>query len=269
MPRESVAVDVAVFKGIAIAAIFVVALVGGLAPLLVKPSASTDRFFSLGNCLAAGVFLTTSIIHMLPDGLAALEDAGLERDTAHFNVGLLLVVGFAVAMFAERVAAAAGVHGAEGAGLTAQRTAVAYSLLLVLSLHSIIAGMTFGTEREIAQAAILLLAIVAHKGTEAFALGVSLLRGGISTGRTRLTILLYSCITPLGIVLGTLLQAALTGPGAGRVEGLFDGLAAGTFIYIAAGHSIPEEFEDATDRWAKFGAFAVGVAIMTMVGLVA
>lgn len=68
-------------------------------------------------------------------------------------------------------------------------------------------------------------------------------------------------------MLGTVLRAALEGPGAGRVEGVFDGLAAGTFLYVATGHILPEEFEIPKDRWAKSGLFSLGVAIMTIVGL--
>jgi solute carrier family 39 (zinc transporter), member 1/2/3 len=262
--------ELAIFKALAIAAVFAVALVGGLAPLRVKPSPRTARFFSRANCLAAGVFLTTGILHMLPDGLAALEDTGLDRDSAHFNVGFLLVLGFAATLFAEHVAAPTGAHRTGSGGPTTQPTAVADSLLLllVLSLHSLFEGLALGAQTEIVGAAILLLAIVAHKGTEAFALGVSLLHGGIAPGRTQMTIIRYACITPLGIVLGTLLRVALAGREGGRAEGWFDGLAAGTFLYVAASHSIPEEFEEPADRWAKFAFFAVGVAIMTAVGLV-
>lgn len=62
-----------------------------------------------------------------------------------------------------------------------------YALLIVLSIHSIIAGMALGTETAIVGAVVILVAILAHKGTEAFALGVSLLRGGLSLRRTRIT----------------------------------------------------------------------------------
>lgn len=96
--------DIMVFKLVAILAIFAVALIGGLAPLLVKESPGTARFFSLGNCLAGGVFLATGLIHMLPDGLAALEEGGVAPERSHFAIALLAVIGFAGALFAERVA---------------------------------------------------------------------------------------------------------------------------------------------------------------------
>jgi zinc transporter 1/2/3 len=254
--------DITTFRIIAAVAIYLIAVGGGLAPLFVKASRSTERFFSLGNCLAAGAFLAAGLLHMIPDGLDALEAAQIA--SAHFIVAALAIAGFTLALFCEKVAFAGG----EGPGGPAPGSMMAYALLVVLSVHSLIAGAALGSETQTAQALIILFAIVAHKGTEAFALGVNLIRGGLSRTRTRAIVLVFSTVTPLGILIGALMQATLTGDTAAHVEGVFDGLAAGTFIYIAAGHIVPEEFEDGHDRGWKFALLVLGLGIMAGVGLV-
>ena len=50
--------------------------------------------------------------------------------------------------------------------------ASSFALFIVLSLHSIIAGMALGVEAHPMQAMAILIAILAHKGSAAFALGL-------------------------------------------------------------------------------------------------
>lgn len=278
--------DIFTFRIISIGAILAISLVGGLAPLTLKLSSGTDRFFALGNALAAGAFLSAGLIHMMPDGMGALESAGLEPEAAHFQIALLAIAGFALGLLLERVAlrqvpqitpalranqpaAASHQHGgAVQSASTGSSVVMAYTLLLLLSAHSVVAGMALGAETNVAEAFVILFAIVAHKGTEAFALGVNLIRGGLTTMQARVAVSLFSWVTPLGILAGAIMRGTIEASSAGQMEGIFDGLAAGTFLYIAASHIIPEEFESANDRWAKFGLLLLGLAIMTSVGLV-
>ena len=53
-----------------------------------------------------------------------------------------------------------------------------YLLALILSIHSFIAGAALGIEKTILASVILFIAIIAHKGGAAFALGISMIRGG-------------------------------------------------------------------------------------------
>ena len=71
--------------------------------------------------------------------------------------------------------------------------------------------------------------------------------------------ILFSCSTPLGITVGLILENTSE-----LVEIIFVSLAGGTFIYVSCSELIVEEFSLPGKRWAKFFAFVVGAAIITM-----
>ncbi len=60
-------VELLTFKLIAAAAIFAVAIIGGVIPLFAARYMGSQRFFSLGNAFAGGLFLGIGFIHLLPD----------------------------------------------------------------------------------------------------------------------------------------------------------------------------------------------------------
>jgi len=61
--------DIAAQKLLAIVVIWLIGLVAGLWPVLIGARTPHDRFFSLGNALAGGVFLGAGLIHLLPDAI--------------------------------------------------------------------------------------------------------------------------------------------------------------------------------------------------------
>lgn len=142
-----------------------------------------------------------------------------------------------------------------------------YVLLLVLSVHSVITGIALGTETRIVQASVILIAVLAHKGTAAFALGVSMLRTGMERRRFTRMIFLFSSTTPLGIILGIGVISLVTGRAAQGFEALFDALAAGTFLYVAVVDIIEEEFSKSHNQWIKFGLVAAGLGMMALVAI--
>jgi solute carrier family 39 (zinc transporter), member 1/2/3 len=256
-------VDLFTFRLIAIVAILLMGLFGGFLPMWVGYSPRTQRFFSLGNALSAGIFLSAGLIHMLPDAEHNLRGVLGEFPTA----SLIAVLGFFIVLFVERVVSQAEAK-AEAEGGAAGRGAVyAYILALVLSIHAFIAGVALGTEQTVAGLAVLFIAIIAHKGSEAFALGISMFRGGVARARIPRTVVTLAMMTPLGIVTGSLLSAGLTGHAALLVEGIFDALAAGTFIYVSILDVIGEEFALPGDRLAKFVLAALGSAAMAILGI--
>jgi len=252
-------VDLMTFRIVAIVAILLVGLSGGFLPLWIGYTPRTQRFFSLGNALSAGVFLSAGLIHMLPDA-----EQNLRGVLGEFPVAsLIAVLGFFLVLFVERVVA----RGEAEAGEVKRGAVYAYILALVLSIHAFIAGVALGTEQTVAGMAVLFIAIIAHKGSEAFALGISMLRGGVPATRIPRTVTILATMTPLGIAMGAVLSAGLTGHGAQLVEGVFDALAAGTFIYVSILDVIGEEFALPGDRLAKFALAALGSGAMAILGI--
>ena len=251
--------DLTTLRICAMVVILLLGLLGGFLPMWIGYTPKTQRFFSLGNALAAGIFLSAGLIHMLPDA-----EENLRGVLGEFPVAsLIAMLGFFLVLFVERVVAA----DESEAGEAKKGAIYAYILALVLSVHALIAGIAVGTEQTVTGLLVLLIAILAHKGSEAFALGISMVRGNIPRSRIPRTIGFFALMTPLGIALGALLSNALTGHTAVLFAGVFDALAAGTFIYVAILDVIGEEFALPGDRIIKFLLAAAGSAGMAIVGI--
>jgi zinc transporter 1/2/3 len=139
--------------------------------------------------------------------------------------------------------------------------------MFILSIHSIIAGFALGIEDRSLQAVIILIAVLAHKGTASFALGISLLRGKVEKKKFISTISFFSFMTPLGIILGYLFSILLSGTAEQRFEAIFDSLAAGTFLYIAILDILNEEFSERSRLFAKYAFLLAGFGIMALVAI--
>jgi len=245
-----------------IAAMFIILATGlsfGLFPLKVGDSPKHTQLFSYGAAFAGGVFLAAGLVHMLPDANNNLATLKLGFPIAFFIAGLgfLLVFGIEKALGAPSDTDAVAVAGATSP----------YVLALVLSIHSIIAGISLGAESTGAAAAVIFIAIIGHKGTAAFALSVNLMRAHIERQQIIKLVTIFSVMTPLGIIIGTVMSALVTGPKADIFEGVFDSIAAGTFFYVATLDIISEEFAAALNRRLKFVLLALGFGFMSMLAI--
>ena len=71
----------------------------------------------------------------------------------------------------------------------------------------------------------------------------------------------------MGVRPGWLASTVVTGAAASPLEGIFDSVAAGTFIYVAILEVIAEEFAAGEDRWPKFTLIGAGLAMMALLAL--
>ncbi len=261
-----------------------IAIVAGAIPILVARRQASRRYLSLGNALAGGIFLGVGFVHLLPEADEALRnvvDYPLAPLLAALGVGLLLLM--------DRVVL-------EGRNSLLGREEeptkppfYAFVLLIVLSVHSIIAGMALGLQPEAAAAMAVTLGILFHKGSAAFALIVT----AHSAGNRKLwqTLWFFSIMTPIGIVLGTVAGEALEGRASLLFEGSFNAIAAGTFMYVAVMDVLDAEMsrerdriahyvrsalmggddvampEQDRDRALKFALVLTGIAAMALMGL--
>ena len=251
--------------------IAVVGAAGVFAPWLAARRAST-QMIAYGNSFAGGVLLAAGLIHLLADasdGFATTyPDLDYPAAFAIATVAFLLVLGL------ERVIpramedgdeedtpeAAALLNASQGKGLTP------YLLLLTLSIHSLIAGVTLGISTA-AGAGVLLIAILAHKGAAGFALG-SIFQEAEVPARAKIpALLVFVCSTPLGVILGGLAIEAF-GEGSGAAEAWFKAIAAGTFLYIATLDIVREEFfPGGTNRGRRLVWAFLGAGLMALVAL--
>jgi len=68
---------------------------------------------------------------------------------------------------------------------------------------------------------VLFWAIIAHKGSAAFALGVNMVRAQMKRGRVVKIVIFFSMTTPMGILLGSMLNAFLARASGETIEAFF------------------------------------------------
>ncbi len=255
---------VSMFKIIAFFAVFGTGLLGGLLSKWLSVSKKSDLIFSLGNAFAGGVFLGAGLIHMMPDAQEGFRDL---TASGYPWFAVVCCVGFLFILFLEKVAMRHSHSHDDVSMFTGNLVLYPYVLMIILSIHSIITGIALGTEARISQVAVILVAVLAHKGTAAFALTVSLLRSSVQRGRIILMVVLFSLMTPLGILLGVGFMALLTGRAEKIFEAGFDALAAGTFLYVALLDILKEEFAGHKHHPLKFAFVFAGLAVMAIVAI--
>ena len=246
-------------KALAIAVILLVAFGGGLAALRTRDARNAERLYSLGSFFGGGVFLGAGLIHMLPDAVAQFSD--LYPDLDYPVAYTLAALGLIAILAIDRTGHAMRRHRAADGGANTS----SLILLIVLSFHSILAGAAIGAEDSTANSIVLLLAILAHKGSAAFALTTRMVQESERSVWPQLA--LFAVMTPLGIVFGAGLQEVLEGSGARLAEGIFDALAAATFVYVATLEVIGREFEGAARSGGKFPALVAGLVVMAVVAI--
>lgn len=247
--------DLILLKAVFIGAILVTGLAGGLLPLRIGSSERSGLRLAQGNAFAGGVFLGAGLIHMLPD---AFGDYSTLFPNADYP-GPALLASLAVLLILTIDQA--------GRGGTSPTRKPSGLLLLVLSLHSIIAGVSLGLEPDLAASVAIFIAIIGHKGAAGFALGTTLVADGTPLSRHRQRIAAFSIATPLGIGLGAWASQVASGHVANLLEVGFDALAAGTFVYIALMDICREAFRDSAGRWSKVSMAWAGLALMALVAV--
>jgi len=128
-----------------------------------------------------------------------------------------------------------------------------YILLIALSFHGFFEGIALGLQSGIFDTSFLFFAILSHKWAEAFTLGLSFYKSGTDKPSFIRMIILFSCFTPAGILLGIILSGD-----SNIIQGVFLALSTGTFIYIACSEVIVEEFAITRYKYSKFFAYLVG-----------
>ena len=244
-------------------AIFLAGIIGGLVAVRLTRSETAAAMTALANTLAGGVFLGAALMHMLPDAREKFESLAMAAGYPLFTFGA--AAGFLFVLMLDKVAVPAGPR--VGAELAGRASIYPYVLMLTLSIHSVITGIALGLEDHPVSAAAIILAVLAHKLTAAMALAISFEREGAPKRRARNLLWMFYLMTPLGVVLGTWWSTLLEGAEEALLEGIFDSLAAGTFLYIAIVDILAEEFAAGQRRWPLFITTTSGFAIMALVAV--
>lgn len=246
--------DLLLYKLVAGILIFFVTLLAIFYPIKSRAMPTHNRFLELADAFASGIFLGTALFHMLPDAIA---DFSLIPISNHYPIAeLFCAAGFLILLFMERLShyfAAEKNHA----------NTLSYMLAIILIVHSLIEGGVLGVNSTLATTSVIFLAIIAHKGSESFALAVVLNRSNLSLYKITYLILIFSLMTPLGISLGAALTNSLKFNHGQFIIAGFNAFAAGTFLYMSTLHHVNHhQRHHEKESILEFGALLFGLTIM-------
>ncbi|KAK7300913.1 hypothetical protein RJT34_11765 [Clitoria ternatea] len=297
-------------KVLSIFIIFVTSVAGMSSPVILagvfRGKPLYDKAIVVIKCFAAGVILSTSLVHVLPDAYAALADCHVAsrhpwRDFPF--AGLVTLIGALLALVVD-LAASSHVEHAQYAPVVTQEKEVAVEvehggggegergedlvklkqrlvsqvLEIGIIFHSVIIGVTMGMSQNVCTIRPLVAALAFHQIFEGMGLGGCVAQAGFNVGTIAYMCFMFAVTTPMGIILGMAIFS-LTGfddssPNALIMEGLLGSISSGILIYMALVDLIAVDFfhnklmnSNPSLKKSSFLALTLGSAAMSILAL--
>ncbi|KAH9609111.1 hypothetical protein KSS87_004477 [Heliosperma pusillum] len=299
-------------KTASILVIFLTSVIGISSPVLLAKSFHGkplyDKAILVIKCFAAGVILSTSLVHVLPDAFNALADCAVSTRHPWKDfpfAGLVTLIGALLALLVDLTANSshAHVHAPasyeklekmvvvkgdveesdevvvvdEVAAEKARQRMVSQVLEIGIIFHSVIIGVTLGMSQNVCTIRPLVAALSFHQIFEGMGLGGCIAQAGFSFKTTAYMCFMFSVTTPVGIILGMLIFSVTgyddSSANALILEGLLGSLSSGILIYMALVDLISADFFHnkmmSSEPTLKKGCFAALVLGSTSMSILA
>eukprot|EP01059_Diplonema_ambulator_P030699 TRINITY_DN5357_c0_g1_i1.p1 TRINITY_DN5357_c0_g1~~TRINITY_DN5357_c0_g1_i1.p1 ORF type:complete len:346 (+),score=94.25 TRINITY_DN5357_c0_g1_i1:127-1164(+) len=143
---------------------------------------------------------------------------------------------------------------------------VPFTLLLVLSFHSVIEGLALGSAEKPAEVFVMTVAILSHKFLAAVSLGISFVTAQVPPSTHVSYALFFSLMTPFGALLGVIISSVLNANFVSLFAAACQAIGSGTFIYISLLELLPHEL-DGEFVGKKMGFTLLGFLLMAGVAV--
>ena len=138
-------------------------------------------------------------------------------------------------------------------------------LLMALSLHSLFEGLAVGLQKQTSQVIGIFAALVLHKSILSFSLGMNLVQSKLSRAATVKSVLLFSLSAPVGLGIGIGIINLWDSQASNLAQGLLQGIACGTFLYVTFFEVLPHEFNSSDKRLIKIVCLLLGFSTVTAI----
>lgn len=273
--------ETVIFLFIISIAMFLGSYAAGSLPLITSLSDYKIRMF---NALGAGLFIGTSLMVVVPEGVETIYSSSTEKTHHSGIIGLSLIVGFSLMFLIDQVSS---LHVSSNSNNTIEyaelstlesnqqpepESTIKPSMTPTIGLvvHAAADGIALGASVSDPQLSmVVFLAVMLHKAPASFALTSVLLANGLSHSSTRKHLILFALSAPLGAML-TYFTLYLFSSSFLSVEywtGVLLVFSGGTFLYVAM-HALQEATQhhqpnkkNQTTTWVILGGMIVPILL--------
>lgn len=137
-----------------------------------------------------------------------------------------------------------------------------FIMLAALSIHSVFEGLAVGLQDTTAQVLSIFGALILHKCIIAFSIGLNLVQSKLSVKTIFSSNAIFCVASPVGIAIGIIVLKYSSGDASALANGLLQGIACGTFLYVTFFEVLPHEFNQPKDRILKLLFVLIGFAFV-------
>ncbi|MDG2304592.1 MAG: ZIP family metal transporter [Candidatus Binatia bacterium] len=234
---------------------------GGWAPLS-RPRDQTKEAegYPLGEAFAAGIFLALSLTMMLPASYTLLARAlpGLNFPIASLIAIVSMLVLLGLTHMIRHLEEDLETDASQGAS-----PIVPVIMTVMIAIPSFFLGAVLGVS-DTKQALLILIAILLHKTSAAFALALKLSESSLARSRARIVFGFFVSATPIGILAGSFAGSELAANAVILARGVLLAMAAGTFLFMGTLNELQSTPMIRRCRhWRGFTAMLLGLGLTT------
>ncbi len=211
---------------LSILSILAITIAGAYVPLFSRRIASQEAELPRSESFAAGVFLALCFVMMLP---SASHLMSVDFPQALMPIGPLVIAAVFIVLLGIRQYLHS--RGDDNSGV------VAILMTAGIAVPSFFLGAALGVSASEA-AVLILIAILAHKGSAAFALSLQLTRSALARSTVLIVFFCFALSTPVGILVGEQVVAVFDAGTIALIKGVVLSIAAGTFLFMASLHDL-------------------------------
>ena len=244
------------FSWFSIFIILAATLAGGIPPLR-APEPKPDRY-PLGEAFASGVFLALALVMMLPASFQLFQRA-LPHSTE--PLASLIAIASMLALLGVSHLVQHLEQDLHKGDSQPSSPLIPILMTVMIAIPSFFMGAALGVS-ETEQAVLILIAILLHKSSAAFALALKLSDSSLSTMRVRLVFSLFVLATPAGIVFGSLVGGDMGAESLLLARGAVLAMASGTFLFMGTLNELQATpMIQRCRHWRGFAAMLAGLAL--------
>lgn len=244
------------FGWFSIVAIIGATLAGGVPPLRVR-GGGPNRY-PLGEAFASGVFLALALTMMLPASFHLFERALPDWNEP---IASLIAISAMLSLLGVSHLVRHLEQELHDEGATQANPLVPVLMTVMIAIPSFFLGAALGVS-ETEQAVLILVAILLHKSSAAFALALKLSDSTLSVARVRIVFALFVLATPAGIFAGSAVGGQLGSESLLLARAAVLAMASGTFLFMGTLSELRNApLIERCQHWRGFAAMLAGLGL--------